>query len=354
MAINGDLYANFAYCKCTGPVGAGDTTIVVDDISRLPTILQDGTAFGDVIPAFWMTFDSALGATNTFEIVRVTNVDATTKTLTVARGQEGTAAVAHDAGTYLKGTFTADMARRAAGADLVTALTDPIPGAGGASGRLALRTNNTTTHDFVVPYAWTESSGEGGSSGAWLPLDGWAPNAACAMAWDSGSADPLIVINPDTPDGLGEYVTNGSLGAGKYVLGLPPSAGNPGSSPNFTESVNQLYAGDPQVATDVATLTTAGRCWVAVRYLLTLTGLAEGDVVAFSTNELSQGHVTQTVLDVVKYPDSGWYDVAGIAVQQPGAAVSYGPQIALKTAATDVAVVRMYLTFSLLAGNPLA
>lgn len=353
MAIHGDLYANFAYCKSTGPVAAGDTTIVVDDISRLPTILQSGVDLGDAIPAFWMTFDSALGATNTFEIVRVTNVDAATKTLTVNRGQEGTTAVAHDAGTYLKGTLTAGMARRAAGADLVSTLSPPALGAGGASGHLSLLTNNATAPQFLVPYTWAEWDDGSGPTGSWFALDGWAPTAACGMAWDTSSTDPLIVIHVNTLDGLGEYVTNGSLGGGnKYMLGLPPSAGVPGGSPNLAQSINQVYAGDPQVATDVSVLTSSGRCWVAVRYLLTLTGLAEGDIVAFATNELSQSQVTQTVLDVTK-ADDGSYSVGGIAVLQAGAAFSYGPQIALKTTATDVAVTRMYLYFHLLAGNPL-
>lgn len=102
-----DLYRDFAYAQLTADVAAGApgdvTTIDVDTNGRVPA--DADLALAD----FWMTIEADL-AVGDFEIVKVLSSTATT--LTVQRGQEGTAATAHASGTYLKASLTAAMLYR--------------------------------------------------------------------------------------------------------------------------------------------------------------------------------------------------------------------------------------------------
>lgn len=98
-----DLIKNFAYCKLTAAVDAVATSLSVDSVARLPTDAQ--VQAGD----FWMTIDEPL-ALGGHEVVKVTGITGTT--LTVLRGQEGTAGAAHDAGRWLKNALTTDVLGR--------------------------------------------------------------------------------------------------------------------------------------------------------------------------------------------------------------------------------------------------
>lgn len=103
-----DLYKNFAFCQATVSIGATDLTITVDDTSSLPTNTDLASA------DFWLTIESTLTHPNTFEIVKLTNVNTGTNVLTVTRGQESTTGQAHSSGAVLKGALTAAMLTRLA------------------------------------------------------------------------------------------------------------------------------------------------------------------------------------------------------------------------------------------------
>jgi hypothetical protein len=102
-----DVYYDFVYTRNSSAIGATDTSIIVEDVSLFPAnaILAKAD--------FWLCIESSLSYPNTFEIVKLTNVDTSTKTLTVVRGQAGTAGIAHSIATYIKGALTSDMVRRA-------------------------------------------------------------------------------------------------------------------------------------------------------------------------------------------------------------------------------------------------
>lgn len=102
-----DLYANFVFCQATAPVGSSDTTITVDDVSTFPS--NGSLAASD----FYLVIEGTLMAhPSNFEVVKLTNVNSGTKTLTVTRAQDGTTAVAHASGVYLKAALTAGMLTR--------------------------------------------------------------------------------------------------------------------------------------------------------------------------------------------------------------------------------------------------
>lgn len=102
-----DLLANFAYCSLIADVDAVTTSFPVDECGRLPSAAQ--LAAND----FWMTVESTY-ADGAFEIIKVTNKGATSGpgALTVVRGQEGTPAVGHTSGTYVKQSLTAGIMAR--------------------------------------------------------------------------------------------------------------------------------------------------------------------------------------------------------------------------------------------------
>jgi hypothetical protein len=102
-----DLYRDFVFTRNTTTVAATDTAITVEDVSLFPSNTM--LAKGD----FYIAFESSLSYPPTFEIMKLTNVNAATKTLTVIRAQAGTTAQAHAIVTYIKGTLTSDMLRRA-------------------------------------------------------------------------------------------------------------------------------------------------------------------------------------------------------------------------------------------------
>lgn len=100
-----DIYTDFVFGKLDGDLDAVATTVTVDDVSQFPST---HLLSGDV----HLTISSTLVYPPTFEIVRLTGVDPTAKTLTVVRGQDGTQAHAHTSGTYVKGALTSPMLRR--------------------------------------------------------------------------------------------------------------------------------------------------------------------------------------------------------------------------------------------------
>lgn len=102
-----DFYRDFVFTRNTAAVGTGDTSIQVEDVSLFPSNAM--LAKGD----YFLAFESPLNYPPSFEIVKLTNVNTSTKTLTVVRAQGGTSPQSHAIVTYIKGTLTSDMLRRA-------------------------------------------------------------------------------------------------------------------------------------------------------------------------------------------------------------------------------------------------
>jgi len=102
-----DLYRDFVFTRCTTPVASTDLNVSVEDVSLFPS--NNVLARGE----FYVAFESSLSYPHTFEICRVVSVNTATKTLTLLRAQGGSTAQAHPIVTYIKGTLTADMVRRA-------------------------------------------------------------------------------------------------------------------------------------------------------------------------------------------------------------------------------------------------
>lgn len=96
-----DLYSDFVFGSVTATVNSGDTTATLDDVSTFPSNTLLGKA------DFYVTFDGNLTHPNSFEIVRVTNVNTTTKVITFTPASAG-----QSIGTYVKGTLTAGMLQR--------------------------------------------------------------------------------------------------------------------------------------------------------------------------------------------------------------------------------------------------
>jgi len=100
------LVRDFVFATLDGDIDDAVTSIVVDDVSTFPTDAELAKA------PLYLTIESDLVHPATFEIVKLTSVDFTTLTLTVARGELGTTAQAHLSGTMIKGALTADIVRR--------------------------------------------------------------------------------------------------------------------------------------------------------------------------------------------------------------------------------------------------
>lgn len=100
-----DIFANFAYAKLVANIDSLATSLRVDSVARIPSAatLSSGE--------FWMTIESTLGA-GEFEIIKVTGVDTTAKTMTVVRAQQGTIARSHSTGAVIKHAITSDVLRR--------------------------------------------------------------------------------------------------------------------------------------------------------------------------------------------------------------------------------------------------
>lgn len=102
-----DLYRDFVFTRNTVAITSSDTQITCEDVSLFPSngVLAKGEYF--------VCFESTLTYPHSFEIVRLTSINVSTKTLNVIRGQAGTIATSHAIVTYIKGTLTSDMVRRA-------------------------------------------------------------------------------------------------------------------------------------------------------------------------------------------------------------------------------------------------
>lgn len=114
-----DVYQDFVFAALTGDIDDTISAWVVDDVTSLPSNAL--LAKGD----FWLVAESALVHPPSFEIVKLTSVDISSSTLTVLRGQRGTAGVAHPAGTLLKGALTTDMLRQIRGGNYGLQLPPP-------------------------------------------------------------------------------------------------------------------------------------------------------------------------------------------------------------------------------------
>lgn len=114
-----DVYRDFAFAALAGDIDDATSAWAVDDVTSLPSNAL--LAKGD----FWVVAESALVHPSSFEIVKLTGVDISTATLTVLRGQRGTARVAHPAGTLLKGALTTDMLRQIRGGNYGPRLPPP-------------------------------------------------------------------------------------------------------------------------------------------------------------------------------------------------------------------------------------
>lgn len=104
-----DLYRDFVFAALAGPVDDSTSAWLVDDTSSMPSeaLLAKGE--------FWLVAESPLVHPPSFEIVKLTGVDIASSTLTVVRGQRGTAAAPHASGTMVKGALTTDMIRQIRG-----------------------------------------------------------------------------------------------------------------------------------------------------------------------------------------------------------------------------------------------
>lgn len=102
-----DLYRDFVFTRNTVQTSSSDTQIQVEDVSLFPSNALLAKS------EFYVAFESTLSYPHSFEIVRITSIDTTAKILNVVRAQAGTTAVAHSIVTYIKGTLTSDMLRRA-------------------------------------------------------------------------------------------------------------------------------------------------------------------------------------------------------------------------------------------------
>lgn len=96
-----DLYYDFVFGQVNATINSGDTTATLDDVSTFPSNTM--LAKGD----FYVTFDSPLTHPSTFEVVKVTNVNTTSKVITFTPSSAG-----HAIGTAVKGTLTAGMLQR--------------------------------------------------------------------------------------------------------------------------------------------------------------------------------------------------------------------------------------------------
>jgi hypothetical protein len=111
-----DYFKNFAFGQITVFLDDSSTTVWLDDITTFPSAGQ--LASSD----FWAVIESPLSHPDTFEIVKVTDVNTLHKYLTIVRGQEGTVASPHAEGTFVKGTLTAGHLQRLAAAGAGNAL----------------------------------------------------------------------------------------------------------------------------------------------------------------------------------------------------------------------------------------
>lgn len=98
-----DYLKDFAYCKLTANCTAIDTTLSVDDTSRLPS--NSLLSRSD----FYLTIESTFTA-GLFEIVKV--LSKTSSSLTVTRGADDSTAASHSTGDYLKGSLSANQYKR--------------------------------------------------------------------------------------------------------------------------------------------------------------------------------------------------------------------------------------------------
>lgn len=122
-----DFYGNFVFAKTTASISSTDTTVTVDDVSSLPSNAALSAA------DCWLVFESNLSHPNSFEIVKLTNVNSSTNTITITRGQDGTTGATHTSGTLVKGVLTAGMLTRLAPARTTSTATTASLVAGASS-----------------------------------------------------------------------------------------------------------------------------------------------------------------------------------------------------------------------------
>ena len=82
-------FSNNASTTLNGAITASATSIVVADISEFPALISSGDYM-------YLTLANAAGSK--IEIIKVTNINSGTKTLTAVRGQDGTSGTAFSDG----------------------------------------------------------------------------------------------------------------------------------------------------------------------------------------------------------------------------------------------------------------
>jgi len=97
-------FSNNASTTLNGAISASATSIVVTDVSEFPALSSGDHTY--------LTLANAVGTK--IEIIKVTNINIGTKTLTVVRGQDNTSGLAFDSGDICELRMTAALLNDAA------------------------------------------------------------------------------------------------------------------------------------------------------------------------------------------------------------------------------------------------
>ncbi len=92
-------FSNNASTTLNGAISSSATSIVVDDVSEFPTLTGADYTY--------LTLADAIGSK--IEIIKVTNINSGSKTLTVVRAQDNTSALAFDSGDICELRMTAAL-----------------------------------------------------------------------------------------------------------------------------------------------------------------------------------------------------------------------------------------------------
>lgn len=199
-----DLYSDFVFGQVNATINSGDTSATLDDVSSFPSSALLAKA------DFYVTFDGGLTHPNAFEIVKVTNVDTTAKTVTFTP-----ASVGHPVGTMVKGTLTAGMLRR-----LRAGLSGTVVPAADSDlfsvGDRFYKTDTNTT--YVYGTSGFAPLGGGASSTAMNYRGAWASGTSYAVSDVVTYANKLYVctvaVTASSPSFIGATTTSFGTTAG--------------------------------------------------------------------------------------------------------------------------------------------
>lgn len=153
-----DLLRDFVFCRTTDVVTPNDEEISVNDVSLLPS--NEELEAGN----FFLSFESQLTKPPNHETILLTSVQGLT--LHVERGHAGTPVLTHEPFTFLRGTVTADMLRRARSVWVRNALPEP------ESVDIAGETNLRVVRQGFPVYSRTEEQLYILVDGAYIPAAG--------------------------------------------------------------------------------------------------------------------------------------------------------------------------------------